>query len=246
MVSPASRRDKALAVGPVLVAHGLAAWLLVAGSPDTTAPSGAPDPVISIKLVDARPSAPDPAPAAAAISATAPPDSPPQTLPIRPTGPSSAVDRLLPLLEPKAISAVAQPQPSTKLSSISSPSAGTSAGATVASREGPSTTSRGDATPGGENADRYPAQVLAWIERHKRYPPRASDRRLEGEAVVALTLDRRGRLRRVELIQSSGHPLLDEAAIDAVQRADPFPRSETGGWTRRRFEVPLRFRPARP
>jgi protein TonB len=88
--------------------------------------------------------------------------------------------------------------------------------------------------------------VLAWIERHKRYPPRASDRRLEGEAVVALTLDRRGRLRRVELIQSSGHPLLDEAAIDAVQRADPFPRSETGGWTRRRFEVPLRFRPARP
>ena len=96
------------------------------------------------------------------------------------------------------------------------------------------------------NADRYPAQVLAWIERHKRYPSRASDRRLEGEAVVALTLDRRGQLRRVELIQSSGHGLLDEAALEAVQRANPFPRPETGDWTRRRFEVPLRFRPARP
>ena len=245
MIPPASRRDKTLALGPVVVAHGLAAWLLVAGSPDTTAPSGGPDPVISIELFDARTTAPDPAPAAAAVSATATADTLPQTLPIRPASLSNAVDRLLPF-EPEAVSPAVQSQPSTTLSTSSSPYARTSVDATVTRRDGPSTTSRGDAAPVGKTADRYPAQVLAWIERHKRYPPRASDRRLAGEAVVALTLDRRGRLRRVELIQSSGHPLLDEAAIDAVQRADPFPRPETGGWTRRRFEVPLRFRPAQP
>jgi len=140
MIPPASRRDKALAFGPVLVAHGLAAWLLVAGSSDAIAPSGVPDPVISIELFDARTTAPEPAPAAAAISATANPDARPQTVPIRPASPSNAVDRLLPLLEPKAISAAAQPQPSTTLSSISSPSTGTSARVTVANRDGPSTT----------------------------------------------------------------------------------------------------------
>ncbi len=246
MTSLASRRDKALALGPVLVAHGVAAWLLVTNSPESTARSGTSDPVISIELFDARTAAPEPTVETMATAAS-PSETRPLAQPTRPAKPTDEVDPLPISSEPQPQSAAPQPQTASPLSSRSS--ASTTGGSTASSRVSPSTSSPSSPTggaPAPANVDRYPAQVLAWIERNKRYPPRASDRRLEGEAVVALTLDRRGRLRGVELIQSSGHPLLDEAAIDAVQRADPFPRPETGNWTRRRFEVPLRFRPARP
>lgn len=250
MTSLASRRDKALALGPVLVAHGVAAWLLVANSPESAAPSGTSEPAISIELFDARTAAPAPAAAASAEAAASPSATRPLAQPVRPARVADVVDPLPASSEPQLQSTAPQPQTASTLSSGRA-SANTTGGSPASSRVSPSTSSPSPSSPAGgtpapANADRYPAQVLAWIERNKRYPPRASDRRLEGEAVVALTLDRRGRLRRVELIQSSGHPLLDEAAIDAVQRADPFPRPETGNWTRRRFEVPLRFRPARP
>ena len=248
MTSLASRRDKALALGPVLVAHGVAAWLLVTNSPESTARSGTSDPVISIELFDARTDAPAPTVATMATTAAAPSDPRLLAQPIRPATVADVVDPLTASSEPQFQSAAPQPQTASTLSSGRA-FANTTDGNTASSRVSPSTSSPSSpagGTPAPTATDRYPAQVLAWIERNKRYPPRASDRRLEGEAVVALTLDRRGRLRGVELIQSSGHPLLDEAAIDAVQRADPFPRPETGNWTRRRFEVPLRFRPARP
>lgn len=247
MIPLASRRDKALALGPVLMAHGMAAWLLVTNSPEFAAPSGTSDPVISIELLDARTAAPTPAAAPEAEAPASPSEVRSLAQPIRPARSTDAVDALQHTPEPQPQSTAPQPQTASALSSRSS--ASTTGGSTKSSRISPATSSPSSparGTPAPANADRYPDRVLAWIERNKRYPPRASDRRLEGEAVVALTLDRRGRLRRVELIQSSGHPLLDEAAIDAVQRADPFPRPETGNWTRRRFEVPLRFRPAQP
>ena len=245
MIPLASRRDKALALGPVLVAHGVAAWLLMANSPESARPAGSSDPIISIELFDARAAAPAPAsPAAATSEAASPPEIRSKA---RPTRPTDAVAPLPALSKPQPQSAAPQTQAAAAPSSRSS---ATTAGSSMPPRRVSPSTSSPTSPSGGmsapANTDRYPAQVLAWIERHKRYPPRASDRRLEGEAVVALTLDRRGQLRRVELIQSSGHGLLDEAALEAVQRADPFPRPETGEWSRRRFEVPLRFRPARP
>ena len=40
---------------------------------------------------------------------------------------------------------------------------------------------------------------------------------------VRFVLDRGGRLRSSEITASSGHPLLDRAALDLLQRAAPFP-----------------------
>lgn len=92
--------------------------------------------------------------------------------------------------------------------------------------------------------DPYPAQVLAWVERHKRYPASALNRSLGGVAVVAVTLDRRGRVMRLNLAQSSGYALLDDAALDVFRRAGPFPRPAANtGWSRRQFEIPIEFRP---
>lgn len=106
----------------------------------------------------------------------------------------------------------------------------------------------GRSGPTGPVADPYPAEVLAWLERHKRYPARASASGQEGMAVVSITLDRRGRLLRVSLVASSGHPHLDDAALAQVREAAPFPAAPPGAtWTRRRFEAPMvyRLRPSR-
>ncbi len=91
--------------------------------------------------------------------------------------------------------------------------------------------------------DPYPAQVLAWIERHKRYPERGRAEALEGAVVIAVTLDRRGRVRAVDLIRSSGHGVLDDAALAQVRNASPFPVAPADStWSRRRFEAPIVYR----
>jgi protein TonB len=70
---------------------------------------------------------------------------------------------------------------------------------------------------------RYQDVLLAWIERHKRYPRNALRRRIEGRPFLEILLDRSGRLLEYRLTASSHHAELDEAALAMVQRADPFP-----------------------
>ena len=97
--------------------------------------------------------------------------------------------------------------------------------------------------PAGPLVDPYPGQVLAWLEKHRRYPARASASGLEGVAVVAITLDRRGRLLRASLVSSSGHPMLDDAAVAQVREAAPYPAAPLDStWSRRRFEAPMTYR----
>jgi len=95
----------------------------------------------------------------------------------------------------------------------------------------------------GAATDPYPAMVLSWLEAHKRYPDRARLAGQEGVVTVAITLDRRGRLIRVNLVTSSGHALLDDAALAQVRDAHPFPPAPPGAqWSRRRFEAPIVYR----
>lgn len=50
------------------------------------------------------------------------------------------------------------------------------------------------------------------------YPPAAIAQGLEGEAWVRLIFDEHGRVSTVSLVQSSGHALLDRAALRAARR----------------------------
>jgi TonB family protein len=61
------------------------------------------------------------------------------------------------------------------------------------------------------------------IARTLRYPPRAKDLRWEGRCLVEFVLLAGGAIRDLRLVESSGRPLLDEAALAAVQSAVPFP-----------------------
>jgi len=66
-------------------------------------------------------------------------------------------------------------------------------------------------------------QVRQRIANAKYYPRMARRRGMEGQPIIAFTLDRGGRLMKVNLSHTSGYQLLDQAALDAVHKAVPYP-----------------------
>ncbi len=78
--------------------------------------------------------------------------------------------------------------------------------------------------------------ALAALMREEVYPRAAIDAGLEGRVVLLLTLDATGRVTAVEVAGSSGHALLDDAALRAATRIGGLP----GG--RRQVLLPVDFR----
>lgn len=74
----------------------------------------------------------------------------------------------------------------------------------------------------------YAAYMSAWVARVQRignlnYPDAARQRGLHGSLILTVVLRRDGSVKRVAVIQSSGHRLLDDAAVRIVHQAAPFP-----------------------
>jgi periplasmic protein TonB len=74
----------------------------------------------------------------------------------------------------------------------------------------------------------YAAYDKAWVSRVERignlnYPDEARRRQLHGQLVLTVGLARNGQIKSVDIIQSSGHKVLDDAAIRIVHLAAPFP-----------------------
>jgi TonB family protein len=70
---------------------------------------------------------------------------------------------------------------------------------------------------------RFVQTVRRRIESRKRYPLAARKSLLEGRVGVRMTILKDGRLERIEIIESSGHRILDKAALESVRRSAPFP-----------------------
>lgn len=69
----------------------------------------------------------------------------------------------------------------------------------------------------------YEMLLSAKIERQRYYPQRARQLRQEGQPVVRMVIDTMGNITHLTIENSSGVSLLDEAALDIVRRAQPFP-----------------------
>lgn len=70
------------------------------------------------------------------------------------------------------------------------------------------------------------------------YPPEALKQGLEGETILVLEVDAEGEIRSASVASSSGHVLLDEAALAAVRHLGTLPSSVAG----RSILLPVRFR----
>lgn len=92
------------------------------------------------------------------------------------------------------------------------------------------------------SASTWRSQIAAILEHNKRYPREARERREQGVAQLAFSIDREGRVLSSRIVTSSGFPALDEETLALVQRAQPFPTPppEVSG-TEIKFTVPVRY-----
>lgn len=70
---------------------------------------------------------------------------------------------------------------------------------------------------------KYEQLLVAWLEKHKKYPRRAKRMRIEGEGMLRILIDRTGKAQQVTLVRRTGNRLLDRAVLEMAEKASPFP-----------------------
>jgi len=89
----------------------------------------------------------------------------------------------------------------------------------------------------------YVRKLRARLERVRVYPTEARDRGWSGTTSVRFVIARDGSVEKLELVAGSGRRVLDEAALDTVRRASPFPSFPPElGSTALDLTLPIAFR----
>ncbi len=106
---------------------------------------------------------------------------------------------------------------------------------------------RPDAAPAPQppalNRARIIQRLRADLRAHFTYPPLARRRNLEGRVLLGFRLDGSGAIRNVQVVESSGHAILDlaaERAIRRLHRVQWYPRESGGRATA--IELPVVYR----
>ncbi|WP_020407132.1 energy transducer TonB [Hahella ganghwensis] len=88
----------------------------------------------------------------------------------------------------------------------------------------------------------YLAALHRALQKAMQYPRRAKRRRQEGVALVEFTVYREGKLEGIQLRESSGFPILDEAALDTVRSIKKFkPIPDQLAKNMLTLAIPIRF-----
>ena len=82
----------------------------------------------------------------------------------------------------------------------------------------------------GGDGDPIIGEIMRRIEAAKRYPRMARKMGIEGRAAVRFKLAPSGKVEAVELLETSGSEVLDQASLETVHRAAPLPYKD--GWLR--------------
>ncbi|MFN2427550.1 MAG: energy transducer TonB [Candidatus Binatia bacterium] len=129
--------------------------------------------------------------------------------------------------EPAPVAAPKRSNPVAAKPSTAPPHPWAAPGDAASIGSGPSTTgtdSRASAPTWAPSARvRYEELLFSWMDRHKQYPLVAQRRGLEGAGSVRVRIGRDGRVLEHTVDKSTGEAMLDQAALDMVRRASPFP-----------------------
>jgi len=69
----------------------------------------------------------------------------------------------------------------------------------------------------------YKDQIASILSRNKNYPSDAASRGEQGTVIVTFSIDRSGRLLERHIDKSAGSPVLDQEALNLLDRSQPFP-----------------------
>jgi len=89
--------------------------------------------------------------------------------------------------------------------------------------EKPAAPSQGLSESDKKAIETWHKKLVVHLNGHKRYPAEARKKRIEGEVVVKFTLDRDGKVVARAVLTGSGAQILDDAAIEILERASPLP-----------------------
>ncbi len=81
----------------------------------------------------------------------------------------------------------------------------------------------GDSNHSSGSPDRTLTEILTRLQRARVYPPAARHQQLTGRPMVEFRIQPNGTIAYVTVLRSSGVAVLDQAALQTVQRAAPFP-----------------------
>jgi periplasmic protein TonB len=97
---------------------------------------------------------------------------------------------------------------------------------------------------GGDSVALTTGQLVRWGNAPPQYPLEAQNRGWEGNLRLRIRFTNEGRVSSADLVSSSGHRLLDDAALEAARQ---WKIPENFGWNRTRtvrltVEIPVEFR----
>lgn len=114
----------------------------------------------------------------------------------------------------------------------------------VASPESAASKENRSAAPHGEEADQFKKMILSAIHEVAFYPRKAANNRESGETLVSFTILSDGSLENITVSRKSGSEILDNAAIQIVEKASsqfpPIP--ESLGHKKLNYVIPITFR----
>ena len=83
--------------------------------------------------------------------------------------------------------------------------------------------------------------IVRRVEELKRYPAAARIERAEGRVVVKTVINKDGSVGEIEVVQSSGFPSLDKAAVETIKQAAPFHLPHPLGRPRLTIKIPISY-----
>jgi protein TonB len=101
------------------------------------------------------------------------------------------------------------------------------------------------AAPAQQTQSEWAKHIYDAILRSVRYPPEAAKTSQQGGALVEFRVRPSGEILSRQILESSGHADLDAAALDAIDRAAPFPPfpPDMKDLSVVVLKLPIRFRP---
>jgi protein TonB len=221
----------------VLAAHALAAFAIAARSDDAELEAGAPVVMVDLAPLAAAPPAPPRDLAAGPLlEAENQERVAEEAQPERQEPEKQQMVQDTPAPDPEVTMAQAQPEPEDKPVEDKPEQPAEAAPVPTAPQAAPTSAARA-AAPAITSWQR---RLIAQLERYKRYPPQARGKL--GEARLAFSIDRQGRVVTSRIVHSSGSDALDDEALALVKRAEPLPPPPAGvPDDQLSFVVPIRY-----